>query len=387
MVRAGYIAAPVTVRSRTVPAVLAVVILALLATGIRTAVTRHGDTATGLDADMAAVIAELEAFVESTRGLRFLEPVDVAVVGAAAFHNALSGGAPVDKSDAEVEAGLLRALGLVEAGVDVGAVDAFDEDTVAGFYDTEAKKLVVRGGRLTPFVRQVLVHELTHALDDQHFNLDPDLIDDEASLAFDALVEGDATFVENRYLESLPDPVRRQARAEEEAIFGGTGTSKVPEVFLDLGDFPYAQGPELIAALLAAGGRARLDEAFRSPPTTSAEVLHPDRFLAGRARARVPKVAADGRVVDDGVLGEFLLRLVLAESVPDGQADRAAEGWAGDGYVAWQTGKRTCVRSTVVMDSEAEAGELVTALRQWATSHPGATVVPSPSAVTFSRCA
>jgi hypothetical protein len=100
----------------------------------------------------------------------------------------------------------------------------------------------------------------------------------------------------------------------------------------------------------------------------------------------VPRVVAEGRVVDDGVLGELILRLVLAGSVPRERAARAADGWAGDRYVAWSAGRQTCLRATVVMDNSAEADELAAGLRQWA----GATVDPvttRPPAVTFTRCA
>jgi hypothetical protein len=377
----------VTSRSRIVPALLAVLIAGLVAAGVRTAVDRRVDAPKGLDASMAAVVGELQAFVESTRGLRFRQPVDVAVLGDAAFRRALSGGQPLKGFDAEVEAGVLRALGLVDENDDLGAADGLDGDSVAGFYDTETKELVVRGGRLTPFVRQVLVHELTHALDDQYFDLDPDLADDEAALAFDALVEGDAVTVERRYVESLSAAERREAEAEEDAAFGGGGAGGIPGIFLDLGDFPYVDGPDLVAALLAAGGQARLDAAFLSPPTSSADVLHPARYLAGRGRARVPRVPAGGRIVDEGVVGEFVLRLVLRESSSDEQAGRAAEGWAGDHYVAWRTGGRTCVRTTVVVDTDTDAGELVAGLRKWAADHPGASVEPAPAGVTFLRCA
>jgi hypothetical protein len=377
----------VTSRSRIAPAVLAALIVGLMVTGVWAAVDLRRDTATGLDEPMATAVAELQAFVASARGLPFLEPVDVAVLDDAAFGRALSGGEPLGEVDVEVETGVLRALGLVDEGDELGSAGEFDAATVAGFYDTETRELVVRGTRLTPFVRQVLVHELVHALDDQHFDLEPDVVDAEAALAFEALVEGNAVRIETRYLESLPPGERRQAAAEEEATFGGDSVDVLPEVFLHLGAFPYAEGPELVAALLAAGGQAQLDAAFRSPPTSSAEVLHPDRFLAGRGRASVPPVAADGRVVDEGVVGELVLRFVLAQSRPREQARRAAAGWAGDRYVAWQTGKRTCVRTAVVLDSAVEAGELVAALRQWGVDHPGTTVDPGPSAVTFTRCA
>ncbi|MDP1805572.1 MAG: hypothetical protein Q8K72_10430, partial [Acidimicrobiales bacterium] len=91
-------------------------------------------------------------------------------------------------------------------------------------------------------------------------------------------------------------------------------------------------------------------------------------------------------VIDEGVLGEVILRLVLAGSLPRDRAAIAAAGWAGDRYVAWSAGARTCLRATVVMDNAAEAAELAAGLRQWA----GAMVDPvtaRPPAVTFTRCA
>ena len=374
-----------TTRLRPLHAVLAVVILVTFLAGVRAVERVRTERAARLDPGTAAVIAELQAFVESTRGLRFLEPVDVAVVDDAAFRRFLSGGEPTEQPDVEVAKGVLRALGLLDPGDDRGVSGELDADTVAGFYDTETKELVVRGTRLTPFVRQVLVHELVHALDDQHFDLDPTFVDDEAAFAFEALVEGDAVAVESRYLATLPEAERRAAASEEDATFGSAG-SRIPDIVAELGAFPYRDGPRLVAALLAAGGPGRLDAAFRSPPVSSAEVLHPERFLDGPGRASVPPVAADGRVVDAGVLGEVILRLVLAGSIPRDRAAQAAAGWAGDRYVAWSAGRRTCLRATVVMDNPAEASELAAGLRQWA----GATIEPvtarSP-AVTFTRCA
>jgi hypothetical protein len=367
-----------------VQVLLAVVIAVVLLAGIRGVVTVRQERAERLDPSSAAVIEELKAFVESARGLRFREPVDVAVLGDAAFRRSLSGGEPTEEPEAEVALGVLRALGLIEG--DSSSTGELDASGIAGFYDTDTRELVVRGPGLTPFVRQVLVHELTHALDDQYFDLDPGFDDDDAALAFEALVEGNAVLVESRYLASLPAGEREAARAEEDARFGGPG-GRVPEIVAEVGVFPYRDGPELVTAILDAGGQARLDAAFRDPPTTSAEVLHPQRFLTGTGRAGVGPVRADGQVVDNGVLGELVLRVMLADSLSDDRAARAAAGWAGDRYVAWSAGARTCVRALVVLDSPAEANELAAALRQWATDHAGATVDPRASSVTLTRCA
>jgi hypothetical protein len=362
-------------------AVLAVAIAVQLGAGVVAVVDRRG-TAGGLDAADAAVVAELKAFVESTRGLRFRERVDVAVLDDDAFRRSLmAGGEPTEQSDAQVSLGVLRALGLLDAGAP--ASGELDPATVAGFYDTRSKQLVVRGPELTPFVRQVLVHELTHALDDQHFELNPFLADQDAALAFEALVEGDALVVETKYLASLPEAERRAAAAEEDATFGG-GAGSLPRVAAELGVFPYRDGPRFVDALLAAGGNGQVDGAFRMRPASTSEILHPERFLDGPGRAGVTAVRPDAPALGDGVLGELILRLALAGPLPADRASRAAAGWAGDRYVAWAAGERTCLRATIAMENAAEAAELAAGLRQWA----GATVdATRPPAVTVTRCA
>ena len=374
---------------RLVPAVLAVLIASLLVAGFGTVAARQEEDRAALDPSMLAVVAELRTFVESARGLRFLEPVDVSVLADADFRRVFGRGEPVDDAEVAVQEGVLRAFGLLDGDDDLGRASDIDPDTVAGFYDTDTKELVVRGTRATPFVRQVLVHELTHALDDQHFGLDREFDDAEAELAFDALVEGNAVVVEDRYLASLSAAERDRAEAEAKATFAGTADRAIPEVVLEAADFPYRDGPVFVGALLGAGGPARVDAALRAPPTTSADVLHPERFLTGPRRAVPVSVNAGGQVVDEGPLGELVLRFVLSVSMPAEVAARAAAGWAGDRYVAWSSGRQTCVRANVVMESVAEAAELVTALRRWVADHEGAMVTaPGGSpVVSVRRCA
>jgi hypothetical protein len=373
-------------RRRVLAGLLAAVVAVVGVVGVRAVVARRRDERPvdpELTAELQALVPRLEAFVEETRGLKFLSPVKVSVLGEAAFRRKVGEGNPSDAGADDIESGFLRALGLIGPKDSVGSGDVLEPDDVDGYYDSDTKELVVRGTRPTPFVRQVLVHELTHALDDQHFGIDPDLEDEEAVLAYDALVEGDATAVEYRYVDSLSAAEQQQAADEEGAATGHRGDY---DPLADLADFPYVDGPDFIDALVAAGGQARVDDAFRRPPTTSAEILHPDRYLAGQGRAPVPEVTPDGRDVDDGVVGEYLLGLVLAETVPQDQADRATAGWAGDRYVEWRSGRRYCVRTTVALDSAADVAELSVALRDWAADHRGATVGTS-STITFTRCA
>ncbi len=92
-----------------------------------------------------------------------------------------------------------------------------------GFYDPESGELVVRGTEPSLFLQSVIVHELTHALDDQHFELDRPEVEenDEHSFGFTALVEGNARTVENLWKDQLTDEEAAQLSSEELAFSMG----------------------------------------------------------------------------------------------------------------------------------------------------------------------
>lgn len=372
---------------------LAVVVAVLLVAGLAAAVVRDDDgptaavtttsstastvpgqtTTTGAPStELDRAIAEIEAFVAKARRLPFKSQVKVTLLDDAAFRARLKADSDLDKEELAKTTKVLRALDLIGPGVDLEkALDSLLGDAVLGFYDHEKDELVVRGATLTPGVRQTLAHELTHALQDQHFELNrPELDDrdDEASLAFSALVEGDARRIEGEYTRTLSKAEQRQA---ERQTSGVDLDPTIPEVLLDSLLFPYVSGPPFAARVAAA---ERLDEAFRTPPTTTEQVLHPARYLAGEQPRTVAEPAADGPVFDRGVVGEFGLALIFGHDVPAEEARSAVAGWGGDRYVAWETGGRVCVRATFEMDTPRDADELTAALGSWARRHRGASV-------------
>ncbi len=380
-------------------AALAVAIVAVLV-GDGIALVAHDGRSPGgvspvpAESPLARALPKLEAFVEQARGLRFKRRVPVELLSGDAFTERLR---DLEEPRDEVEAsdgaesfeGFLRVLGLVAGDVDLVAVGAsIEEKGILGFYDPIEAALYVRGTSLGPFEELILVHELTHALEDQHFGLDRRELDersDESSDSFLALVEGSAVVVEQRFLESLPPEARRVAEAGEEAA--ADENRDLPEVIDALFGYPYRDGPAFVDRILAAGGQPRLDAALADPPTTSEQILHPDRFLAGERPKPVGRPPADGRVEDSGVLGERVLALVLVEAAGPSAGTRAAAGWGGDRYVLWSSGGRTCIRWNLVMDSPADTAELVSALRAFTARHRRARVDSTEPVVTLTNCA
>lgn len=397
---------------------LAVLTGALLVSGVASAVIVSGDPAsiggagaTGQRAAPAAgrtfelapdsvpgpnateaekVVPELMGFVQQERGLEFRHPVKVTLLSDADFRDRLKAEKEEDSEEAKEELRttqrVLEGLGLLERGIDLEkALESLFGDAVAGFYDSESDDLVVRGEELTPGVRTTIVHELTHALQDQHFDIDRkdlDDRDDEASSGLTGVVEGDAVRIEDRYTESLPNREQKEAEREDAEIGGGIDPD-IPEVLLQLVAFPYIVGPAFTRAIVGSGGQPRLDEAFRQPPTTSEQLLHPEVFLMGEPIASVETPASDGDKIDEGVLGELGLLLVLAGGGASGQA--AARGWGGDRYVAWRDGDDTCVRTTVSMDTLQDDAELRKALDRVAASRKNLKV-EGKGPITFTSC-
>ncbi|MBA3654465.1 MAG: hypothetical protein H0W70_09760 [Actinobacteria bacterium] len=334
-------------------------------------------TSTTAPDPVAAVVKELQAFVEARRKLKFTQPLKFTLLSNAAFRARLLQLAKEDDAELAKTGRELVALGLLKRGVDLRkARDELLGAAVIGVYDPKAAELFVRGTKITPFVRTTLVHEITHALQDQNFKIEhPEYAkrDDEIDLTFSAVAEGDAVRIEEAYRNTLSTAERRQASAEEFALAGSINPAVIPPVLSQLLVFPYTDGKSLVEALLKAGGSERVDAAFREPPTTTEQVIHPERFLAGERPKTVATPRADGDVIDQGVVGEYLLKLMLS-SVSPGDAARAADGWGGDRYVAWDRGDVTCLRVAITMDTTKDRDELRDVLGRWAAKQREAAV-------------
>jgi hypothetical protein len=344
------------------------------------------------EAELRQVVEDISAFVEEERGLEFREQVDVELASDDEFEQRLLEDFEEDVDEMERTDVLMTGFGLIDPDVDVvEAMRTLLGGGVVGFYDPETGELVVRGTGLTPYVRTTIAHELVHALDDQHFELDRpqyDDADDEVGFGFTALVEGNARRIENAYRESLTEEEQQQADEEEMTIGGNLDLSAIPFVMVAMLQAPYEVGPGFVEALLDDGEQPALDRAFDEPPRTSEQILHPDAYLGGEARAQVPHPRPGGEVVDQGVAGELLVQLVLTGAVSQGEAARAAEGWGGDWAVAWRDGDRSCVAMAIVGDTTSDTDELREAFGQWAETQGDATVSGASGApVTVEACA
>ncbi len=278
---------------------------------------------------------ELQRYVEKERGLTYEQPVEVQVLDDAAFKARVLQEFDKDRASLERQGRLLQAGGLIPTDVD--AVEAQRQllgEGVLGFYDPVTKALVVRGTGDTPFLREIMVHELTHALDDQHFDLDrPELSDrkDGSDWGFLALTEGNARRIEYAYVDQMSEADRQQLQQEQlQLSMGQLGSvASTPLVLPQLLMAPYDYGNPFVQHLLDAGGQARLDAAFTNPPTSSEQIIDPARFDAGDAPKAVPAPPADGTVVDEGVLGALMTSFIAKGDPTSGGLESLLGGLLG----------------------------------------------------------
>jgi len=350
-------------------------------------------TTTTSPQDLDTVVSDIERFVEEQRGLTFKNKVDVHLAGEGEFQDRLLKDFDEERPSLLEQQEVLTALGLLTPGTDVVADSkSLLEIGVVGFYDPETKQLVVRGTSLTPYVREVLAHELTHALDDQYFDLNrPELDnpDDETGFGFLAVTEGDARRVEDAYVGSLSQEEQRQALQEEqELISQHPEVFRLPPILITLLQAPYEEGEPFVDNAVDAGGQAAVNQAFQTPPTTSEQILDPQKFTSGEGAVDVPPPAPDGKVSNVGVLGELLIREMLTGGLGFGGNDAAVEGWGGDKYVTWTDASgASCLRDTFVGDTPADTAELVDALTGWASDHDGSVTGGAGGPATLTVCA
>ena len=341
-----------------------------------------------------AHVALVERRVERLRGLHFRHPVPVALVSPAQARR--EGLADYDRSSppAQRRTGeeVLKLLGLLPADADARKIEAsvFGEQ-VAGYYDPRRKRLaLVRGAGVDDVT---LAHELTHALEDQHFDLERlgNGPGDDAATAEQALVEGSATDVMERYAARWPSPTPLG-----DALAGLTATTSgtpLPAYTTRELIFPYLQGERFVQALRAAddGGWKLVDVAeARRPPRTTAEILEPDRWL----RAQQPADVSLGRGASalarrDGwrrragsTLGEEDLAALLSPQSGPLAARELTAGWQGGRYALWRRGPldaegcpapcraRDALLLAVRTGMPAQAGALAAALRLWSARLP-----------------
>lgn len=326
-------------------------------------------------------IAPLAAIASKERGLNFKHPVYVDFLADKEFEKEVSADesdlSEEQKQSADDAAGNYRALGYLS-----GNVDAFKQANdltgggIVGLYSHSDKRIRVRGTALTPEVKLTLVHELTHVLQDQTFDIGTtqknlDTSETKDSWAYQALVEGDASRIEDDYRESL-SKADQKALADQEAASSqkiGSRLANIPMMMkVDL-SAPYVLG-EVVVAAAALGGNSAVDQLFRTPPIHEIQLMQP--WLIGKSwkeRTFTKPVVPQGAKAlgKPHEFGEFylLLMLIQQQSVPDALA--AADGWGGDQAVEYKQNGKSCAAMSFTGQTFPDTQLIFQGLQKWAS--------------------
>jgi hypothetical protein len=305
----------------------------------------------------------------------------------------------------------MKALGLLPPEINLKQimVKVYSEE-IAAFYDTKTKTMhlikepEVKNKKPPTFLERlmgktggfdkdenktVIAHELTHALADQNFNIDAMQKavkhDDDRDLALSALVEGEATLTMiGAQMKDWDGSVVREIRAADlDRVFsfliplmpiaGGKSLREAPVILSETLIFPYLRGMVFCARMTNDGGWDALNEAYKRPPLSTEQVLHPEKY---KAKPDPPmaidlgklEVGKSWKELGRNVVGEMQLGVLLRRH--GGKA--AAAGWDGDRFAVFEgpEGKLGLVWLST-WDSEKDSLEFLTGYTKFQTTKLG----------------
>jgi hypothetical protein len=266
-------------------------------------------------------------------------------------------------------------LGTISADMDLHQILVNTlSGAILGYYRRTDKTMYLVAEVDTPVgpeTKIVVAHELTHALQDQHFNLEAlnNAVKhhDDRALALQALYEGDASIVELLYerdkIQGEEAVALRRARSQEP-----TAMLAAPFILQEELKFPYIEGFFFIVELWQHGGFAAIDAAYADPPVSTEQILHPDRYLRREAPVELglpdllPIFGPDWRQTYSNVMGELELRILVEQFTDSSLAGRAADGWGGDAFAVLEgPGEHVAFVMDSAWDTQEDAREFVEA--------------------------
>jgi hypothetical protein len=326
-----------------------------------------------LNGDEAAVV---KARVQKIRGLKFKADVPVTYLSVTETEARFRAEFAKQVSQEEIDTGVEenKMIGLYPPDLKIERKDLADMTLeLAGFYDSHRKDIVIidrpltvalpeRYHNLVTRIRKLdtagtLGHELTHALQDQHFDIEAAQKkyrgDTDRELAYKAIVEGDATLsgfsvVTGRVDDETIDYFDTHLQ-DIVPIFMGRMEGK-PRAMTYPFIFQYTEGAKFVAEAYHRKGWDRVNALFKGPPLSTQQIMHPELYFDHPTPAKTvkltgyEKVLHDWKKVDEDTLGELMLKIMIERTMGEQTPYvEASTKWAGDRIVALQKGKALTV--------------------------------------------
>lgn len=268
---------------------------------------------------------------------------------------------PAGKLD--MEEVVYKTLGFIPENYDYkkGIVDLYVSQ-IGGYYDPEEHHFVMAAWMPGLLQASVAVHELTHALQDQYFDLskmiDIKLENSDELMARSALVEGDATAVMIDHTRGLVGqaPLEKEPNVDSfllQNVLGGSMVAQgagVPQSLQMMLLFPYTSGLRFAHHLLKKNGYQAINEAFKDPPRSTEEILHFEKY--GKAKQDFivlsdqevlgEETAVDKKIVYRDTIGEFGISALLGMFLTNkSEVVSGAAGWGGDRVLVLENAEKS----------------------------------------------
>jgi len=371
----------------------ALLILACLLTGSFLPQSQAQSATAPGSAQNAAIVSTTAAILKETSELRELSILKAVKSGAqsrADIERMIVRNLDADTTPDEMHAAetLLHAFGLApkDFAYRPFLIKLLTEQ-VAGYYDPKAQEFYLADWIELEGQKPVMAHELTHALQDQHFNLKRfekwPKGDSDAELAAHALIEGDATLAMTLYMARNPLVAlafMRSLGSQEVAL---EQFKQAPRALRESLLFPYEEGSSWATQVYKRGGWEMVSQAFSKLPQSSEQILHADKYFAYEAPQKLALpdfksiLGPSWKRIDYDVNGEWGLYLVLDEFLNNAtESKRAAAGWGGDRFAIYETASsgQTFIVQSTSWDTPQDAKEFFEAYaKRTAKRYPDAT--------------
>jgi hypothetical protein len=309
------------------------------------------------NAEFAAAADEVLQQMSEITGLKLLTPLKKSLRSREQIRAYVVDEMKEDKNPAERYAGQrsAEAFGLLPKGFDLDAftVDLLTEQ-IAGLYDPKTHEFYVADWIPAADQNMVMAHELTHALQDQHFHIDDwekaARPNDDSELARESVLEGSAMAAmvdyllagTGRSLQDLPDIDPSMLIGDMEST---PMLKKAPPFLKDALIFPYLDGLNFSAAIVRPDGWGALSGVFAKPPVSTQQILHPALYRSGKVPPKVElptmekELGPEWTKLEDNIMGEFGWKEVLKLFLGDEKAAAVSPGWNADRYIVYEQKK------------------------------------------------
>ena len=304
----------------------------------------------------AAIVSTTAAVLKETSELRELSILRTVKSGAqsrAEIESMIIRNLDKDTTPAEMHAAemVLKAFGLAPQDFAYRSfLIKLLKEQVAGYYDPKAQQFYLADWIELDGQKPVMAHELTHALQDQHFNLKRfekwPKGDSDAELAAHALIEGDATLAMTVYLTKNPMLALAFLRSLGSQGISSEQYDQAPRALRESLLFPYQEGLEWAEQVHKRGGWEMVSQAFSKLPQSSEQILHADKYFSYEAPQKVtlPEfrnfLGPSWKRIDYDVNGEWGCYLILDQFLNNAaESKQAAAGWGGDRFALYETEK------------------------------------------------